>query len=330
MHMQLLYSFSVMISTWRDEYLARVISTVLSLACLPAAYLLGKALFGSVTGWLSLLLLTLTPTFADWASTGYVDLLTAAYFTLSALFAWRLVEAGDWRDALLCGLLLGLAAWTKNTALVAVALTGTLLVVETLRRRLKAQHTVIAVTALLIVALPWYLRNLLEAGMIIPPTAWTDQAQRTVDNLLVLITHPELYAFTGLLALLAASTTAIALAKHQTLRRADGFLLWLCLPYFGIWWWFASYDPRFLLMILPLLVVLAAGWLGQQWQRMPNQSLLLRRAAWIVALLLTGYIVWESIEYKNALLRQPFMTHDEKVALVRNGERILPNLVEAP
>lgn len=330
MHMQFLYSFSLMISAWRDEYLARVISTVLSLACLPATYLLGKTLFGRLAGWISLLLLALTPTFADWASTGYVDLPSTAYFSLSAVFAWRMISGGGWRDALLCGLSLGLAAWTKNTALIGVGLLAVALIVMTIRGNVKVQHFVIAGLATASVTLPWYLRNLLEAGMIIPSTAWTDQAQPTANNLLVLITRPELYGFTGVLALLAFGGALFHWARHRTLDLRDGSLLWLCLPYLGVWWWFASYDPRFLLMILPLLVVFAAGWLTQQWQRLPNQPQWLVRAVALVTLLIAGYIFWESIEYKNALLQQPFMTHEEKIAVVRNGERILPNLVDTP
>lgn len=331
MLLQFLYSFSLMISSWRDEYLARFVAAMLSLACLPTVYLLGKALYGRLAGWLSMLLLALTPTVANWASEGYADLPAAAFYTLATFFAWRLFEKANWRHALLCGVMIGLAAWTKNTALIGIPLLGLWLIYGWLRRRIALRHVLICGAACAGVAAVWYLRNVFEAGLIIPPTAWTEQAAHTLNSLLVFITRPEQYAFTGMSILLAVGTAGLDLLRRTAHANAAALLLLMTLPYFGVWWWFASYDPRFLLMILPLLTVLSGGLLARIWGMLPIAwRSRVRWAAAILAAALAVFIMWDSIEYKTELLRDPLMSHERKIEVVRNGERILPNLVSQP
>ncbi|MFN8447294.1 MAG: glycosyltransferase family 39 protein [Anaerolineae bacterium] len=84
--------------------------------------MLGKRLRDERTGWLAALVLALTPFFSRWASSGYVDLPMAFFYALAAVFALRLYESGRLRDAALAGALVGLAAWTKNAALIGIVL----------------------------------------------------------------------------------------------------------------------------------------------------------------------------------------------------------------
>jgi len=86
------YAFSYIVSGWENEYLARMIPALLSVSCLPAAYLIGRRLIperasaGHLAGMLSASILAFTPAFVRWASSGYVDLPMAYYWALAVLF----------------------------------------------------------------------------------------------------------------------------------------------------------------------------------------------------------------------------------------------------
>ena len=132
------YTYAYFASGWENEYLAKTIATLLSLACIPAAYVLGKKLRGERTGWLAALVLALTPFFSRWASSGYVDLPMAFFYTLAAIFALRLYDdhSASLLDAALAGALIGLAAWTKNAALIGIVLLALWLVWCWINRRI--------------------------------------------------------------------------------------------------------------------------------------------------------------------------------------------------
>jgi len=327
MHMQLLYAHAYMVSGWENDYLAQFVSALLALACLAAAYALAERLQAG-SGGIAAFLLATTPTFGAWASSGYVDLPTALPYTLCAVFALRLWDKRHMTDAALAGAMLGLAAWTKNAALVGVPLLGLWLLLAWSQRRIALRQIVIAGFACAAVAAPYYLRNVVGAGFIIPETAWTDQAQRTLDSALIFVIHPEIYGVTGWLII---GGIGFALAKH--LRRPDtenknGFLtvLWWTLPFFAVWWAFASYDPRFLLVILPMLCALSGAFAARLWESLSARLGTRRRYAYaalvIVALALTMRTVWFSVEYKREILRAPFMSDADKRAIL--GREIIP------
>ena len=309
-------TYTYLASGWKNEYLARIIPTLLSLGCLPAAYVLGKMLYGEQAGVVSLALLALTPAFGRWASAGYVDLPMAFFYTLAAIFAWRLRASQHWTDALLAGVMMGLAAWTKNAALPGIPLLAVWLVWLWVKREINIRLLALSLAACAGIAAPWYVRTLAEAGMIIPPTAWTDQAQPNLDNLLIFITHPEIFGLTGWAIAVGLIATTV-----QALRRAQpAFLLLWTLPYFGFWWLLLSYDSRFLLMFLPPLVVLGGAWCVKLWERIPAlwQKRLLPLGV-ALGLLLALHAAWLSVEFKDALLRHPLMSHEEKLALIEEG-----------
>ncbi|MFN8564255.1 MAG: glycosyltransferase family 39 protein [Anaerolineae bacterium] len=244
------YAYAYFASGWENEYLAKTIATLLSLACLPTACVLGKRLRDERTGWLAALALALTPFFSRWASSGYVDLPMAFFYVLAAVLALRLYESHRLQDAVLAGALVGLAAWTKNAALIGVVLLALWLVWCRINGRIGWRAAIYCLIACAVVAAPWYVRNLIGAGFIMPDTAWTDQAQRSLENIFVLITHPENFGAPGWL-IVASVLAALPAAR----RREPGVLLILLwtLPFFAAWWLFVSYDPRFLLLFLPPL-----------------------------------------------------------------------------
>jgi 4-amino-4-deoxy-L-arabinose transferase-like glycosyltransferase len=316
----LAYTYSYLASNWENEYLAKAIAALFSLACLPAAYILGRMLFGSLAGWLSALLLALTPTFARWASTGYVDLPMAFLYTLSAIFAWRLWEGGGWIDAILTGAIIGLAAWTKNAALVGIGFLMLWLLYGWLKKRISLWHVVLALGACAIVAAPWYIRNWIEAQLIMPPTAWTDQAEHSLRTLFLFITQPENFALTGWIILLSIIAAIVELFRRRAKAPTLMLLIWT-LPFFGVWWLLVSYDPRFVLLFLPLLCVLGGAWLAQIWQAVPQKwRPVIYRVATVGVLLWMLYILWISIEFKPEILQNPLMSDEAKHIIVLGGE----------
>ncbi len=317
MLVQLSYTYTYIAAGWEDAYLAKLIPTLLSLGCLGAVFCLGKALYGDKAGWLAVLLLVFTPLFGRWASSGYADLPAAFYYTLAALFAWRLWSADHPADALVSGIMIGLGAWTKNALLAGVAFWLAFMGMAWLRRRIRFSNLCIAIAACGVIAAPWYIRNLLEAHLLMPATVWTSQAGRTIPNLLVFISHPENFALTGWLIVIGLVLGLVQLARHPRLADREMLLLTFTLPFFGFWWLLASYDRRFLLYFLPILVVLAAGYTLRIWERIPSKSQ--RVISWAIslaALAMTVYIVSISVDYKTAILRDPLMTDAAKRAIV--------------
>ena len=319
MLVQLSYTFTYFAAASENVYLAKLIPTLLGLGCLGVVYMLGKALYNPTAGWLAVILLALTPLFGRWASSGYADLPMAFYYVLAALFAWRAWQADGWVDALFSGIAIGLGAWTKNAILPGMALWFVYLLLGLLMKRLTWRSLLAASAAALVVAAPWYIRNVVEAGLLMPATVWSEQAGWTLENLLVFITHPENFAFTGWLIVTAGALALVNFAREPRLNTPSILILVFTLPFFGFWWVLASYDRRFLLYFLPLLVVLAAGNSLLLWQRIPaSGQRLLRWGFTIAALAMTVYILSISIDYKNAILRDPFMSDAAKQEVVKS------------
>jgi hypothetical protein len=94
-------------------------------------------------------------------------------------------------------------------------------------------------------------------------------------------------------------------------------LLLLTAPFFGVWWLLVSYDPRFLLLFLPLLCVFAAGQFQWLWEILPLKGR--ARLRILLALMAVGmsiYIAWISVEFKPEMLRNPLMDDAAKHAVV--------------
>ena len=313
----LAYTYTYLASGWEDPYLAKVIPTLLSLACLGAVFYLGKAVYDEQSGWLAALLFGLTPLFGRWASSGYADLPMAFYYTLAALFAWRLWTSNGLVDALVSGAAVGLGAWTKNAMLPAVAFWMTFMLLGLVRKRISIKAFLMAGMVCAIVAAPWYIRNLVEAHLLMPATVWSNQAGWNLSNILVFITHPENFGPTGWFIIGSIGLGLIQLIRHPRDSDREGMLLLFTLPYFVFWWLLASYDRRFLLYFLPILAVLAAGYALKLWEHIPrhyHSSL-----GWLLTIITLGmtlYIVSISVDYKREILRDPFMNDAAKHEIV--------------
>ncbi len=107
------------------------------------------------------------------------------------------------------------------------------------------------------------MRNLILFGRVVPKTVWTDRAQHTAANLVPFVTNFDDFFLPGIMF-----TIGIALALVElligVLRRPSGtrdqaaLLLIGVVPVAAAWWWAASYETRFLLVVLPLVAVMGA------------------------------------------------------------------------
>jgi hypothetical protein len=98
----------------------------------------------------------------------------------------------------------------------------------------------------------------------------------------------------------------------------------MIVPFYAAWWWFASYDIRFLLMITPL-VGAAAGLMLDDWmvslqtRLSPNWR---TRTGWLAilcVLALTPFAISKAVNYKGVILSRPFMGDAEKHRVVLGG-----------
>ena len=322
MMIPLLYAYTYFSAGWQQEYLAKTLSTMLALMNLLAVYLLGKSTHSSRAGWLSVVLLALTPTFWHWASSGYVDLPMAYFYTMTAYFALRLWRKGRLSDAILAGFHLGLATWAKNAGLVGVPLLFLWLLLGWRRGVLDWRHLPITGLATFVGGLGWYVWTLLHAGLVVPQTAWTEQAQHTLSALLILITQPQSYAFNGWFIMIGLGYTAWRAWQSRFKVPEQLLLLLWVIPFWLVWWWFTSYDPRFVLLFLPAASVFGGILLTDGWQYVPAQLKSPLRVLTLITMLIWGaYGIFISVQFKRELIPDPWMSHEEKEAIVRPNSR---------
>jgi len=263
-----------------DEYLAKVAVAALALGALGATYALGRALYGPRVGLGAAALLALTPEFARWASAGYTDIPAGFFAALAALAAWWLAEERSLRAAWLLGAMAGLAAWTKNSALAFALSAGLWLVYARWRGWANWRHGLVLAAGVALTAGPWYARNLLEFGRLVPPTVWSEQARHTAAMAVPFLGELPAYSAPGLIV-----TAGMAWSAVEALRGARPFadrarLLWIMAgPFAAAWWWVASYETRFLQAVYPLLCVMGARALLGAWDALRHE-----RAAWFVSL----------------------------------------------
>ncbi|MCC7447998.1 MAG: glycosyltransferase family 39 protein [Anaerolineae bacterium] len=354
------YAFTHQAAGWIDEHLAALIPAALSVGVMAVAYLLGRQLFNRAVGLIAALLIALTPMYTHWASAGYVDLPAAFYYGLAVYFLFRL---DSWQDALLAGIMAGLSAWTKNSGLLIV---GSIvpwigyrwwLSRDEPRCRVTLGQIGVIVAGFGIVAGPWYLRNWITTGLIVPPTGWTWKAKRTLTNLFpyladgryfpigLMFTAGVLFALWRVIRTfpprpLSASSKGESDSQNHSLT----YLMICYVPFFVIWWALFSYDGRFLLVLTPLVAVMAAQVIKLVLPHPLPPSLLrsegelvstrspsllaergwgevLRTAAILLIIILALPAASAAVDYKSELLRRPFMSDADKHRLRLSTDR---------
>ena len=184
-----------------NDHAARLVIPLLHIGSILAAYLLGGRLVNRRVGLIAAALWSLHPHVGQWASVGDLEIPLAFSFTLAAVFflrAW--LEKEDQRarrhEAILAGVMLGIAMFTKPTAGAFLWGVLLLLVVDLIRNRFDLHqwmpHLSVALwtgLACLPLGSVWYLRNLLLGHDIItfPKEVWLTRALRNGDYLAPLV-----------------------------------------------------------------------------------------------------------------------------------------------
>ena len=253
------------------EQAARIFPVLFATMTVLATHSLAQRWFGDRAGWPAALTLAATPLFIRWAPIGYADIPSALYFVLGAYAAdvWR--ERLDIRWALLVGILTGLCMWTKQSGFAMfVAIGIVVFTVITSKQRCghwdRAKRAMLHGSLMLVAATLaggwWYLRNAYYDG-------WSDaipnaglfhllQADRSPLQVVPFVGHFTTFGYLTSLLYLGGLIWATSAPRKSS---AQWCLLW-CTPYTLLWWWRYSYDPRFLLTVLPFYAMLAGGWIS--------------------------------------------------------------------
>jgi hypothetical protein len=344
MLLPLAYAFTHWACGGVNEYLARLVPGVMAVGAIGAAGALAREMRSAPVGLGAAGLVALTPLFGRWASSGYADVPAAFFVALSALHAWRWWRSGDDRAAVLTGLAGGLAMWTKNSAVTLPATFAALVALRWLAgcRRTGAEPlhwraVGLGAAALVATAGPWYVRNLLVFGFLVPPgAAWTHLAPRDLAAALVMARGgPQQFWVPGWLF-----TGAVALGVWRLAREGPGraapwaVLLAFVLPFGITWWALASYESRFLLLIVPVLAVMAALGLDDlgRWARRRLSPRWAGRLAWaaaLAALALAPFSLRKAVEHKAVLLSDPALSDVERHRLRLGGLYEIARAVDA-
>lgn len=214
-----------------NDHAARMVLPMLHIGSVLAVYLLGERLARRRVGLIAAALWSLHPYLGRWAQIGDLEIPLTFGFTMASVFflrAWRNDQDADERqsDALLAGVMLGIALFTKPTAGAFVWGVLLLLAVDLLLKRFQVVRwrprlNVALWTGLACLPLggAWYLRNLALGHEVItlPKAVWLTRALRNGDYLAPL----------ALAAVLVWMALAIQLKlnRRQRMLGAIGMLL---------------------------------------------------------------------------------------------------------
>jgi hypothetical protein len=248
---------------------AALVHWVLGLGALAAAAAWGRRLGGDAV-WAAVIF-GATGLYVWESTSAFIDLGLALFSALA--FWWSTETEGDWLPAILGGTLAGLAAGSKFTGLIVGLLAGlasVAVVWPDWRRGLRRLFVIGGLTIL--IALPWYVRNLLLTGNPIYPLAnrlfgkpWVAFSTVTYgygNDLLHLLSSPFDLLARGQAfdqgwsmgpALLALVPIGVFARKSR--------LTWILLVSLGLWWlvwYFSSPQTRLLIPMLPMTAGLAS------------------------------------------------------------------------
>lgn len=169
------------------DHAARAVLPFLQIGSISAAYILGSRLFTRRVGFYAAALWALYPHFGYWSRVGDLEIVLTFSFTAAAAFFLMAWQSLDRRYAMIAGLFLGIAMWTKPTAGALILSVVLLVIVEFIRvrgnwREWLPRLQIAAVTGIACIPLgaAWYLRNALigHDPIVMPPSYWNDFATR--------------------------------------------------------------------------------------------------------------------------------------------------------
>ncbi len=184
-----------------NDHAARMVIPLMHIGSILAAYLLGARLINRRVGLITAALWSLHPFVGQWAFRGDLEIPLTFALTMAALFflsAWRGENEYKERraDAILAGLMLGIALFTKPTAGAFIWGILLLLAAELIWSRFDARRWLPRFKlafwtglACLPMGLFWYGRNLLlgHEAITLPKAVWLTRALRNGDYLAPLL-----------------------------------------------------------------------------------------------------------------------------------------------
>jgi hypothetical protein len=194
---QLQYTYVQVMIGEINDHAARMVIPMMHIGSILATYLLGERLFNRRVGLFTAALWSLHPYVGQWSFIGDLEIPVTFSFTMASTFfltAW--MEGDDNLSrrhyALLAGLMLGIAMYTKPTA--GAFIWGVVLVVaiELVRLRFRIQlwlpRFMVAFwagVACIPLGAVWYIRNIALGHDVItfPPNLWLSLARRSGDHL---------------------------------------------------------------------------------------------------------------------------------------------------
>ncbi len=339
------------VSTWfaagsQNEHLARAFAAVMAAGTLGATHLAAREALGRTGGLLAAALVALTPVFIENATLLYTDIPTAFPLTLAFFYAvrwWRTLRP---RDALLAGVLAGVALLTKQSALLWLAGLAALPVLRLIaaRRELPPSTGLLWGWAAfllppLLIAGPWYARNALLGTEMLPVAGLYHLlgSGAGILGLVPSLAYPQSFGWPLALVFTAGwvvglVTTARELWQVVSARRFTSppdfgtvtlIAALFVIPYWLAWWTTFSFDPRFLLLILPLMALWSARPLLTLLAWLPARARL-PRPAWLVlgAVVLAGLLLWGAQDRLGGVYRavtQPLATSEARFRRVKPG-----------
>ena len=184
------YTFGQLIDGSVNDHAARAVIGFTHIGSVLATYLLGSRLFSRGVGIIASATWTLYPHVGEWSRFGDLEIPLTFMFTAAAAFfllAWTSTEIRR-RYALIAGILLGGALWTKPTAGAFIWGVLLLLLVDLIRVRFdwrawSPRFEVAVITGIACIPLGaiWYARNIALGHNAIdfPPAFWLTQAARS-------------------------------------------------------------------------------------------------------------------------------------------------------
>jgi 4-amino-4-deoxy-L-arabinose transferase-like glycosyltransferase len=320
MNTEMLFSLGLLLGS---DVMAHLLTLFMSLWTAGGLYLVGKRFLDRRVGLLAAVLFLTTPLIKRLSGTGLNDG-SLAFFGTAAIFAYahyRQNRTLAWVG--LSGLFSGLAAGCKLMGGAYPLFLGLLIILDARLpqrlawRPLLARLSVFGGLGLLMVG-PWYARSYAFTGNPIWPflfqvfggrnwdalgdeyhmqsllKIWTAELSHSLkgflDSLYYLFFEPErMGGYPGGFGYVTLALVALSAVLLAVLRRAPRLmyeLLLFCGLFYGVWFLFVSLQVRYLIPILPALVLIAAFSFYFVWDRLPHRLL-----RWLLAGFLLFFLV---------------------------------------
>ncbi len=256
------------IGEFSNLYMAgRIVSLLMGIATVYLVYALGKRAYGRKVGILAASFMAVMPIHVMHSKFLAVDVPATFFVTLALIFAFRIVDGRRWKDYLLAGVFVGLAAATKyNAGLVILSPIVAHFVSDTRKpsRRLlslKLLSIILATAVAFFAGTPGALMN---SGKFASDFAYEVLHVRTGHGLVFTdtgngyiyhIAHSLYYGMGLPLLILAVAGLIYALARRS---RSDLILLTFALVYYAVIGAAQVRFARYTIPMLPVLALLAA------------------------------------------------------------------------